>query len=761
MNDSMVGVTENVANRIVIYQSTDSKDIVSALNRENYLVEVLCINEFDQNILRKLNPSLVILHFTLADAAALEICRQISADSLLADVPVVFVGTSDDDDFAVRAFDAGGADVVGQPFAEKEMLSRIGKHIRQYKRLDNLKKMVLGDEQVKNFQSLRENEERHRAFFDTSADMMFVKSDQLRYLMANKSMAKFFGKTSDEVLNKTDEELADKKRIYPCKSSDEKALKTKSAFTVVEKLGDRIYETTKFPLRLKDNKHGIGGIMRDITEQKIVEESLKAERALLRTLIDNLPVSIYVKDNNCRKIVSNITDYQKLVFSSESEVLGKTDLELFENKDGLKSYNDDLEVIKCAKTILNKEEKFKNSDGNWRWTLTSKIPLIDENGKVTGLVGIGRDITEQKAANETIQKLSKGIEQNPATIVITDVSGRIEYVNPKFFEKTGYTSEEVIGQNSYILKSDEMNPLVYKNLWNTISSGGVWRGELRNRKKNGELFWESATITSIKNEKGEITNYIGIKEDISAQKKMEAELIIAKEKAEESDRLKSAFLANMSHEIRTPLNCIIGFSELLASGDFDETQRHEFVDQIVGSGNALLHIINDIVDISKIEAGEISIRRTKIPVLKIIHDIELMFRHRIESKGIHLKINLSETDRKSVVYADYERLKQVFANLLGNALKFTFEGTIEVACSKLGENLEFRISDSGIGIAPHDHDKIFDRFRQVETSYSRKFGGNGLGLCITKNLVELMGGRIWLESEVDNGSSFYFTVPSE
>lgn len=757
----MVGVTENVANRIVIYQSTDSKDIISALNRENYLVEVLCINEFDQNILRKLNSSLVILYFTLSDAAALEICRQISADSLLADLPVVFVGTSDDDDFAVRAFEAGGADVVGQPFAEKEMLSRIGKHIRQYKRLYNLKKMVLVDEQVKNFQSLRENEERHHAFFDTSADMMFVKSDQLRYLMANKSMAKFFGKMSDEVLNKTDEELADKKRIYPCKSSDEKALKTKSAFTVVEKLGDRIYETTKFPLRLKDNKHGIGGIMRDITEQKMVEESLKAERALLRTLIDNLPVSIYVKDNNCRKIVSNITDYQKLGFSSESEVLGKTDLELFENKDGLKSYNDDLEVIKCAKTILNKEEKFKNSDGNWRWTLTSKIPLIDENGKVTGLVGIGRDITEQKAANETIQKLSKGIEQNPATIVITDVSGIIEYVNPKFFEKTGYTSEEVIGQNSYILKSDEMNPLVYKNLWNTISSGGVWRGELRNRKKNGELFWESATITSIKNEKGEITNYIGIKEDISAQKKMEAELIIAKEKAEESDRLKSAFLANMSHEIRTPLNCIIGFSELLASGDFDETQRHEFVDQIVGSGNALLHIINDIVDISKIEAGEVTIRRTKIPVLTIIRDIELMFRHRIESKGIHLKVNLSETVRNSVVYADYERLKQVFANLLGNALKFTFEGTIEVACSKLGENLEFRISDSGIGIAPHDHDKIFDRFRQVETSYSRKFGGNGLGLCITKNLVELMGGRIWLESEVDNGSSFYFTVPSE
>lgn len=607
--------------------------------------------------------------------------------------------------------------------------------------------------------ALIESESRYHAFVNANTDMIFVKDRNMKYLMANEAMGSFFGKAKEELIAKTDIELANHSLIYPCASSDNNVLENSTTVTLEEKLGERIFEVTKFPLNLVGNQKGIGGIMRDVTEQKLVEESLKAERALLRTLIDNLPVSIYVKDNNCRKVVSNIADYEKLGFSSESEVLGKTDLELFENKDGLESYNDDLIVIKYGKTILNKEEKFQNKDGSWRWTLTSKIPLIDAKGKTTGLVGIGRDITEQKAAGETIQKLSKGIEQNPATIVITDVSGTIEYVNPTFFEKTGYTYEEALGQNPRILKSGEMNPALYENLWQTISSGGVWRGELHNRKKNGELYWESATITSIKNEKGEITNYIAIKEDISSRKKMEAELIVAKEKAEESDRLKSAFLANMSHEIRTPLNSIIGFSELLASGDFDETQKQEFVDQIVGSGNALLHIISDIVDISKIEAGEISIRPSKIPVLKLIHDIELMFRHRIESKGLQLKISLPELDRDSIIYADYERVKQVFANLLGNALKFTFEGTIEITCRKLIENLEFSISDTGIGIEAQNHTKIFDRFRQVETSYNRKFGGNGLGLSITKNLVELMGGRIWLESDVDKGSTFYFTVP--
>ncbi len=608
-------------------------------------------------------------------------------------------------------------------------------------------------------QALIESEARYNAFVNADTDMIFVKDENFRYLMANDAMASFYGKSNDELFMKTDQELAKFSLISPCISSDQKVMETLSQIAVEEKLGDRIFEVIKFPIKLKDNKTGIGGILRDITDKKHAEDTLRAERTLLRTLIDNLPVSIYVKDISCRKIVSNITDFEKLGFSSESEIIGKTDLDLFPNNEGLQSYKDDLIVVKYSKSIINKEESFSNIKGGRRWTLTTKIPLTNQSGKVLGLVGIGRDITDQKLANETILKLSKGIEQSPTTIMITDLEGNIEYANPKFFKLTGYSQEEIIGKNPRILKSGDMDPEAYANLWATISSGQVWRGEFHNRKKNGELFWESATITSIKNEKNEITNYIAIKEDISERKKMEAELIVAKERAIESDRLKSAFLANMSHEIRTPLNSIIGFSELLTYEDFEEKQKKEFIGQIVSNGNNLLNIINDIVDISKIEAGEINIRLTSIPILKIVHEIDVMFRHKIESKGLEFRIKLSETIHSCLIDADYERLKQIFSNLLGNALKFTQKGYIELGVRRLEKNLEFIVSDSGIGIASKYHTQIFDRFRQVETSYNRKFGGNGLGLAISKNLVELMGGRIWLESELGKGSSFLFTIP--
>jgi len=627
------------------------------------------------------------------------------------------------------------------------------------KAYQNVQKARLIQEKTLVNNALLESEERNNAFINANTDMLFVKDENFRYMMANDAMADFFNNTKEELLAKTDQELAQYSLIYPCISSDQKALESSSIIIVEERFGDRIFEVTKFPLNLKDNKKGIGGIMRDITARKVAVEALNAERTLLRTMIDNLPVSIYVKNVECRKIVSNITDVEKLGFSSESEVLGKTDLELFKDQDGFQSYNDDLMVIKCGKAIINKEENFPNQFGGRRWTLTSKIPLFDQQGTIVGLVGIGRDITEQRLANETIQKLSKGIEQSPSTIVVTDAMGNIEYANPRFFEITGYTPEETIGQNPRILKSGEMSPESYKNMWKTISSGEVWRGEFHNRKKNGELFWESATITCIKNERGEITNYIAIKEDVSDRKQMEADLIVAKERAEESDRLKSAFLANMSHEIRTPLNSIIGFSELLAYSDFDDQQKKNFVEQIIRNGNNLLNIINDIVDISKIEAGEITIRLTSIPVFEFIQDIRLMFSHRIELRGLQFRIDLPERTRNCLIYADYERLKQVFSNLIGNALKFTADGFIEIGCRQLNKNLEFRVSDTGIGIAPEHHVQIFDRFRQVETSYKRKYGGNGLGLAITKNLVELMGGRIWLESDAGKGSTFFFTIP--
>ncbi|MDP2336601.1 MAG: PAS domain S-box protein [Bacteroidota bacterium] len=493
--------------------------------------------------------------------------------------------------------------------------------------------------------------------------------------------------------------------------------------------------------------------------RKEAEEILNRERKLLRTLIDNLPATIYVKDAECRKIIANRADLGVVRAKSEDEVLGKTDLDTFDNEIGKRGYADDKKVIDSGEAVLNREEDFYDINGAHRWFLTSKIPLTDESGKIIGLVGFGNDITEQKQAQEKILKLSKAIEQSPVSIEISDIKGIIEYVNPQFCVNTGYSSEEIIGKHVRFLKSGNMPEEIYKDLWKTISSGNVWQKELLNRKKDGSMFLESVILTSIKNDKGIITNYIAIKEDITDRKKMQVELIEAKEKAEESDRLKSAFLANMSHEIRTPLNSIIGFSELLSDPYFDQEQKDEFIRTIVDNGNSLLVVISDIMDFSMLETSQMKIRNEVISTRKLLHDIVNDFSSQATQKGIEIRIDQSQNSPDVRFESDSYRIKQIFNNLIGNALKFTNEGYIEIGYKIHTEAVEFHVKDTGIGISPENHQAIFERFRQIDSGKTRKYGGNGLGLAISRNLVKLLGGNIWVESEVDKFSDFFFTIP--
>jgi PAS domain S-box-containing protein len=345
-------------------------------------------------------------------------------------------------------------------------------------------------------------------------------------------------------------------------------------------------------------------------------------------------------------------------------------------------------------------------------------------------------------------------------MVITDVSVAIEYVNYNFTKNTGYTKEEALGKNPRVLKSGMHDASFYDEMWKTLLSGQPWIGEILNRKKNGELYWENAIISPILNTNGEITHFLAAKEDITEKKKLYSDLIKEKERAEESDRLKSAFLANMSHEIRTPLNSIIGFSELLTDPDFEEEQKNEFIQLIITNGNNLLTIISDIMDISKLESGELKIHKKQINAQKFVSKVKSQFAIQVESRKLEFSVLDDVIDSDFEFVADSDRLMQVFNNLISNALKFTAIGSIEIGYQMNERMLEFYVRDTGIGIPAEYHDKIFDRFRQVEAADTRKYGGNGLGLAITKNLVELMGGNIWLESEVGKGSTFYFSLPS-
>jgi len=383
----------------------------------------------------------------------------------------------------------------------------------------------------------------------------------------------------------------------------------------------------------------------------------------------------------------------------------------------------------------------------------------DKSGKFQRTHCVLHNVTERRHAEQQIRLLSRSVEQSPVSVIITDINGGILYVNPKFTEVTGYSGEEAIGKTPDLLKSGEHPPSFYKKLWDTILSGNEWRGEFRNKKKNGEFYWDSSTISPILNEKGDIAYFVGVQEDVTEKKRLHDELVKAKEKAEESDRLKSAFLANISHEIRTPMNGILGFMDLLSEPELEESTKNRYIDIINKSGERLMTTINDIIEISKLEAGQLKVQISDVDISAVMDYLFGFFKHQADETGIQLKVNnrLSGTD--AIIRADRQKLEGVLINLIRNAIKFTRKGFVEFGSHLENGQLLFYVRDTGIGIPTDRLKAIFDRFVQADIKLTRPYEGSGLGLSIAKGYTELLGGKIEVESEEGKGSTFNFFIP--
>ena len=491
----------------------------------------------------------------------------------------------------------------------------------------------------------------------------------------------------------------------------------------------------------------------DITNRKNSEEALKKSEERFRQLFDGHSFIMLVIDELGNII--NANPAASAFYGWPVEELCKMHLDQITTKPPLEVKSD---LKKFKTTLLNTFSILhRTADGSLK-DVDVVSNTIEIQGKVV-FYCIIKDISELKQAEKQLKKLSVAVEQSPAIVLITDPDGNIEYVNPMFTQVTGYSAKEAKGENPRIIQSGLMEKSVYEELWKTILSGDIWYGELQNKKKNGELYWDQAVISAIRNNEGVISNFVAVKLDITEQKRILDELIESKLKTEESDRLKSAFLANISHEIRTPMNGILGFAELLKDPHLTGEEKADFIDLIQQSGKRMLDLINNLINISRIEAGETILHMAATPVNTLLRDLSAFFRPEMSKKGLLLNFLTPLSDSESIIETDSGKLIQILTNLIQNALKFTSKGKIDFGYNRIDGTLEFYVIDTGIGIPLAMKTKIFERFHQVDNPLTRTQEGSGLGLNITKSYVEMLGGTIRVESAVHQGSEFYFTLP--
>ncbi len=378
-------------------------------------------------------------------------------------------------------------------------------------------------------------------------------------------------------------------------------------------------------------------------------------------------------------------------------------------------------------------------------------------------LSIARDLTFRKQAESSLRKLSLALEQSPAAVLVTDVSGNIEYVNRRFTEVTGFRREDVLGRNPRIMKSGTHPPEFYKTMWTTLGAGRQWTGEFCNRKASGELYWESASIAPMRDALERTTHYVCVKEDITERKRVAADLRAAVEAAQAANLAKSQFLAHMSHEIRTPLNAILGFAQLLERDQALTPLQRERVRTINRGGEHLLGLINSVLEVSKIEAGSVEVTAEEIDLHDLLAELGQIMRVRAEAKGLWLRMTIAESVPRRV-RSDPGKLRQILLNLLGNAVKFSLRGgvALQASASRLEQGLcrlQVDVTDTGVGVAPEEMSRLFVAFEQ--TASGRKLGGTGLGLAISHQYALTMRGELTARSQTGAGSTFSLTLPVE
>jgi PAS domain S-box-containing protein len=587
------------------------------------------------------------------------------------------------------------------------------------------------------------------AIFDSIPDLILMVDANDRIMRCNRAVIQAFNSTFAAVIGSTLSSL-----LFP----DGSQVEIQPGRLDLPQIGGH-YDVNRKTFELGQDAARTLYVLHDMTERRRFEETLANEHTLLRTLIDNIPDRVYVKDIQGRKTIANRADRQASGAKTAEEVIGKSDFDLYPPELASLYWADDQSVLETGHPILNREEPGRDHEGNQVWVMSTKVPLRDSKGQILGLVGIGRDISARKRAEMDLLREKKFLEalnlNSPVAIVVLDDQEKIVSCNPAFERLYGYTAAEIVGEKlDGLITTPEM--LHGAQFYSQQATTTPVHGIEKRRRKDGkfvtvEIFGVPVVV------EGEKVATLAIYHDIT-------ELDQARKEAEQANQAKSDFLANMSHEIRTPMNGVIGMLELALDTSLSAEQR-DYLNISLQSAETLLELLNDILDFSKIEAHKLELEIIDFDLRNTVEDIAQMLAKRAQDKGLEL-ICLIHPDLKTGLKGDPARLRQVLVNLIGNAIKFTHQGEVVIRAEPVAETethatINFSVQDTGIGIPAERIDAVFERFTQVDGSTTRKYGGTGLGLTISKQLVEAMGGKIEIRSEAGMGSTFWFTITLE
>ncbi|HEY9623010.1 MAG TPA: PAS domain S-box protein [Crinalium sp.] len=639
--------------------------------------------------------------------------------------------------------------------------------------------------------ALQESEARYRNIIETTTEGVWMLDVEDLTSFVNPRMATLLGYDAEDMIGQSFFNfMTDENRVVAQVhlNSRREGIAEQYEFEFQRKDGASLWVLVSASPILDKLGHYAGSIamMTDISDRKQAEQAIRQSEERFRHIAETIQDVFFINTPAVNRI-----DYVSPAYET---IWGRSLQSLYQHpEDWLNSiYPDDRSRIEAvlqhqiAGQPFQQEYRIIRPDGSIRWIYSRTFPKFNDAGEVESTIGLATDITERKQAELALQESEDRfrvlVTHAPVGIFQTDAEGQCLYVNPRWLEMTGLSAADAMGTGwQQALHSDDRKAILTEWIQAT-QEGRPFGLEYRFQKPDGSVTWVSGRAITVPNESGEIHRYFGTVMDITDRKQAEEDLRQAMEAAEAANLAKSMFLANMSHELRTPLNVILGFAQIMSHDSTLTLSQKDDLQTIRRSGDHLLSLINDVLDLSKIEAGHCALEEVGFDLIAMLHGLDTMMAERAQAKRLQLTLDIAP-DVPQFVMADEQKLRQILLNLLSNAIKFTQQGgvTLRVTCqtahdkgdfklsrsqaetdltnlsSSIFHTLQFEVIDTGVGIAADELDSIFDAFVQAEAG-RRSASGTGLGLAISRKLLELMHGDISVESTPNLGSTFTVTV---